>query len=68
MNEKTAIKIGSKILADVLNVSLEVGVGYVYFVSLRKVSPLVKIPALMAANRLLVIGLNAGIDKFKSMR
>lgn len=68
MNEKTAIKIGSKILADVLNVSLEIGVGYLYFVTLRKVSPWIKIPALMGANRLLIIGLNAGIDKFKSMR
>lgn len=68
MNKKTAIKIGAKILADVLNVSLEVGVGYLYFVTLRKVSPWIKIPALMGANRLLIIGMNAGLDKIKSMR
>lgn len=68
MNKKPIKTIGSKLLADVFNVSLEIGVGYLYFVTLRKVSPWIKIPALMAANRLLVTGLNAGIKKFESMR
>lgn len=68
MNKKTVKTIGSKLLADVFNVGLEIGVGYLYFVTLRKVSPWIKIPALMAANRLLVTGMNAGIKKFESMR
>jgi len=68
MNEKPVKTIASKLLADVFNIGLEIGVGYLYFVTLRKVSPWIKIPALMAANRLLIIGLNAGIKKFESMR
>lgn len=68
MSKKPAKTIESKLLADALSVGLEISVGYLYFVTLRKVSPLVKIPALMAANRLLVTGLNAGINKFESMR
>lgn len=68
MNKKTVKIIGSKLLADVFNVSLEIGVGYLYFVTLRKVSPWIKLPALMVANRLLVTGVNAGIKKFESMR
>ena len=68
MNTKPVKTIGSKLLADVFNVSLEIGVGYLYFVTLRKVSPWIKIPALMAANRLLVTGINAGIKKFESIR
>ena len=68
MNKKPVKTIGSKLLADIFNVSLEIGVGYLYFVTLRKVSPWIKIPALMAANRLLVTGMNAGIKKFESMR
>lgn len=68
MNEKPVKTIASKFLADVFNVSTEIGVGYLYFVALRKVSPWIKIPALMAANRLLVIGMNACIKKFESMR
>lgn len=68
MNNKPVKTIGARLLADVFNVGLEVGVGYLYFVTLRKVSPLIKIPALVVANRLLVTGLNAGLDKFKSMR
>ena len=68
MNNKTVKTIASKLLADVFNVSLEIGVGYLYFVALRKVSPWIKIPTLMAANRLLVTGMNAGIKKFEYMR
>lgn len=68
MNKKSVKTIGSKLLADITNVGLEIGVGYLYFVTLRKVSPWIKIPALMAANRLLVTGMNAGIKKFESMR
>lgn len=68
MNKKSAKIIEAKLLADIFNVGLEIGVGYLYFVTLRKVSPWIKIPALMAANRLLVTGLNAGIKKFESMR
>ncbi len=66
MKTKHARTIGAKLLADVTNVGLEIGVGYLYFVTLRKVSPLIKIPVLMAANRLLVTGLNAGIKKLES--
>lgn len=67
MNNKPVKTIGSKLLADVFNVGLEIGVGYLYFVTFRKVSPWIKIPALMVANRLLVTGMNAGIKKFESM-
>lgn len=68
MNKKPVKTFGSKLLADAFNVSLEIGMGYLYFITFQEVSPWIKIPALMAANRLLVIGLNAGIKKFKSMR
>lgn len=68
MNKKSAKTIGSKIIADIFNVGLEIGVGYLYFVTLRKVSPWIKIPVLIAANRLLVTGMNAGIKKFNSTR
>ncbi len=59
MNKKPVKTIESKLLADVFNVGLEIGVGYLYFVTLRKVSPLIKIPALIVANDLLITGLIA---------
>ena len=68
MNKKPIKTIGSKLLADVFNVSLEIGVGYLYFVTLRRVSPLIKIPVLMASNRLLVTGLNTVLKEFESER
>lgn len=68
MNKKLFKTIGAKLLADITNVGLEIGIGYLYFVTLRKVSLWIKIPALMAANRLLAISLNAGTKKLKSMQ
>ena len=67
MNNKPVKTIGSNLIADVFNASLEIGVGYLYFIALRKISPWIKFPVLIVANGLLVTGINACIKKSESM-